>query len=61
MAKRIFGSTMEMLDFFKETGRQGGKKAARKMPKAARVARAKKAAAARWASRPKASRKKTKS
>jgi hypothetical protein len=39
---------MELLEFFRETGRQGGKKAAKTMSKAARVERAQKAAAARW-------------
>ena len=38
----------ELMEFFKETGRQGGKKAAQKMSKAARTDRAKKAAASRW-------------
>ncbi len=36
----------EMLDFFKKTGAQGGKVAAKSMTKAERSARAKKAAAA---------------
>ena len=47
MAKRRkFGSMTEMIEFFQETGRKGGKVAAKKMTKAQRVARAKKAAAA---------------
>jgi hypothetical protein len=46
--KRAFGSIMELMDFFKETGRQGGKKAAKTMTAAERTERAKKAAAARW-------------
>lgn len=44
---------MELMDFFRETGRQGGKKAARRMTKAQRIARAKKAAEARWGKKPK--------
>jgi uncharacterized protein YdaU (DUF1376 family) len=44
--KRTFGSMTEMLEFFKLTGRQGGKVAAKRMSKAQRTARAKKAAAA---------------
>ena len=36
----------EMLEFFKKTGAAGGKKAAKRMTKAQRSARAKKAAAA---------------
>lgn len=39
----------EMIEFFRETGREGGKKAATRMTKAARSERASKAAAARWA------------
>ncbi len=44
--KREFTSMTEMLDFFKKTGAQGGKVAAKSMTKAERSARAKKAAAA---------------
>src|SRR5260370_1160144 len=48
--KRTFASMTEMMDFFRETGRRGGeiggKIAAKRMTKAQRVARAKKAAAA---------------
>jgi len=36
----------ELLEYFKKTGAQGGKKAAKRMTKAQRSARAKKAAAA---------------
>ena len=39
---------MELMQFFKETGSEGGKKAAKTMSKAARIERARKAAAARW-------------
>jgi len=38
----------EMMDFFKETGKQGGKKRAAGMSAAERSASAKKAAKARW-------------
>lgn len=48
--KREFTSMTEMLDFFREAGRRGGKiggrRAAEGMSKAERIARAKKAAAA---------------
>ena len=44
--KRAFRSVTEMLDFFRETGRLGGQIAAKRMTKAQRAARAKKAAAA---------------
>jgi hypothetical protein len=48
--KREFASMTEMTEFFKRTGREGGKiggkKAAANMTKAARIARAKKAAKA---------------
>jgi len=44
--KHQFGSVKEMLEFFRATGAQGGKTAARRMTKAERIARAKKAAAA---------------
>jgi hypothetical protein len=64
MAKKKFGSVMEMMDFFKQTGSQGGKRAAERMTKAARTERAKKAAEARWAKKTKSAetpRKKAKS
>jgi hypothetical protein len=46
VAKRIFGSLMELMDFFQKSGAEGGKIAAQRMSKAERVARARKAAAA---------------
>jgi hypothetical protein len=48
MAKKSFGSIMELMEYFREAGRRGGKKAAEGMSSAARKERAKKAAAARW-------------
>jgi hypothetical protein len=39
---------MELMDFFKKTGSQGGKKSAAGLSKAQRVERARKAAQTRW-------------
>jgi len=47
--KREFQSMTEMLDFFKKTGAQGGKKRAAGMTEKERKASASKAASARWA------------
>ncbi len=49
----------EMLDFFKKTGAQGGKKRAAGMSKAERSASAAKAAAVRWQKKAKAKKKGT--
>ena len=46
MAKRVFESLTELFEFFQTTGRQGGKVAAKRMTRAQRIARAKKAAKA---------------
>ena len=57
--KREFASMTEMLDFFKKTGAQGGKKRAAGMSKAERSASAAKAAAVRWQKKAKAKKKGT--
>jgi len=52
---------MELMEFFKDTGRQGGKASAANLTKAQRAARARKAARARWGKpKPKARAKKAK-
>ena len=51
--RRDFQSTMEMLDFFKKTGAQGGRNRAANMSKKKRSESARQAALARWSKRKK--------